>query len=126
AAVVEKLNLDQNADFLDPPVSLLSTIVGYVRGLKSLLPRSATSNEASPAGDEMQETSPQSRRRLQAIQTLQGTVAAERVGRSFVIAITYRSHDPRMAATIAGAYAEAYLSDQLNASFDATEQATVW
>ena len=43
-----------------------------------------------------------------------------------MIAIGYQATDPALATAITKAYADAYLADQLNASFDATERAAVW
>ncbi|TIO37478.1 MAG: chain-length determining protein, partial [Mesorhizobium sp.] len=43
-----------------------------------------------------------------------------------VISIGYQSTNPALATAITKAYADAYLADQLNASFDATERAAVW
>ena len=57
---------------------------------------------------------------------LQSALDAERVGRSFVIAVSFSANDPQLAGSITRAYAEAFLSDHLNASFDATQRATVW
>ncbi|RVD50745.1 chain-length determining protein, partial [Mesorhizobium sp. M2D.F.Ca.ET.140.01.1.1] len=57
---------------------------------------------------------------------LQNEVLAQRNGRSYVIAIAYQSPNPALATAITKAYSEAYLADQLNASFDATERAAVW
>ena len=56
---------------------------------------------------------------------LQGNLDAERVGRSF-ITLSYKSEDPQLAGRIARAYANAYLSDQLDANFEATKRATIW
>ena len=61
-----------------------------------------------------------------AIDLLQTGLTAERVGRSFVIDVSFSANDPELAGSIARAYAKAYLSDQLDANFDATQQATVW
>lgn len=126
-AVVDKLHLDQNEAFLYPPVSLFDRMLGRIRGLKDwVLPRASPPETASQSGSQDQARAEVDPRRQAAIQALQGGVHAERSGRSFVISITYKSHDPRLASSISNAYAEAYLADQLNASFDATEQATVW
>ncbi len=62
----------------------------------------------------------------QAAAMLQANVIAERSGRSYVISIGYRAHDPLLATSIAKAYADAYLADQLEANFDATERAALW
>lgn len=57
---------------------------------------------------------------------LQQSLIVERVGRSSVIAISTRSTDRQLAALIAKTYAQAYLTEQLNANFDASERASVW
>src|SRR5258707_1897416 len=67
-----------------------------------------------------------SARRDYAILKLQNEVLAQRVDRSYVIAVGYQSTNPALATAITKAYADAYLADQLNASFDATERAAVW
>ncbi|TGP22932.1 chain-length determining protein, partial [Mesorhizobium sp. M1D.F.Ca.ET.234.01.1.1] len=61
-----------------------------------------------------------------AVLKLQSEVLAQRNGRSYVISIGYQAPDPALATAITKAYADAYLADQLNASFDATERAALW
>lgn len=123
-AVVDRLNLHEDESFMNPPVSLPSVLIGRARALKSLLlpGRKPAAQRGEDAGQPVQGSPVRQR----AIQMLQGQVRAERVGRSYVIAIAIESHDPRLAARLASAYSEAYVSDQLNAGFDATEQAAVW
>ena len=125
-AVVDRLGLERNENFMNPPTSLLSRLTGYLRQARSwLLPeRGPPVREAGEGADEGRTHS--SPERQQAVQTLQGLVRAERVGRSYVIAIAVESHDPRLAGEIARAYSQAYVNDQLDAGFDATEQAAVW
>jgi len=43
-----------------------------------------------------------------------------------VINITFSSHNPKMAARVANDFPEAYIVDQLEAKFEATEKATAW
>jgi capsular exopolysaccharide synthesis family protein len=47
-------------------------------------------------------------------------------GRSYSITIAFRSQDPQKAARLANAFADAYLVDQLEAKFEATERASNW
>src|SRR3546814_5859923 len=90
-----------------------NTVKGVVA---ALLPgRPPASEEAMRAG-----------RRQKAAAVLQQSLRVERVGRSSVIAIAVRSGDPQLSARIARTYASSYLEEQLNANFDATEQASVW
>ena len=49
-----------------------------------------------------------------------------RVARTYVLAADYTSPDRDKAAAIANAFAEAYLTDQLDAKFDATRRAAGW
>lgn len=120
-AVVMKENLDQNSDFLAPPTSLLSKVVSAARavvgGVLSVFSfRDAPSQEA-----------PDNEARIErATSILQANVIVERSGRSNVIAVGYRSFDPELSQQITKAYADAFLADQLEANFDATERATVW
>ena len=114
-AVVKAENLQNNEAFLNPPVSpfawLKSTIKGAMRVFSSPV-ASGGSVEDAKIG--------------RAVAILQQNLSAERVGRSFVIALSYSANDPKLAGSIARAYAEAYLSDHLDANFDATQRATVW
>lgn len=114
-AVVEAEHLQDNDAFLNPPVSPLawakSTVKGMLRVFSSR-PASTGSVEDAKIG--------------RAVAILQQNLTAERVGRSFVIDVSYSANDPKLAGSIARAYADAYLSDHLDANFDATQRATVW
>jgi len=55
-----------------------------------------------------------------------GHLTVRRTGLTYVISIGYESTDPAKAATIANKFAELYLLEQLEAKFDATQQATTW
>jgi succinoglycan biosynthesis transport protein ExoP len=48
------------------------------------------------------------------------------IGLSTAIKITYESPSSRQAANVANAVADAYVEDQLNAKYDATQKATKW
>lgn len=128
AVVVDKLKLDQNDAFMNPPQSALATGIGFVRGLiQSVRPGSpADSGDITKTDAATREAMMATSRRDYAILKLQSEIKAERVGRSFVIALGYQATDPTLAHDVTKAYADAYLADQLDASFDATERAAVW
>lgn len=128
AVVVDKLKLDQNDAFMNPPQSALATGIGFVRGLiQSVRPGSpADSGDITKTDAATREAMIATSRRDYAILKLQSEIKAERVGRSFVIALGYQATDPTLAHDVTKAYADAYLADQLDASFDATERAAVW
>ncbi len=61
-----------------------------------------------------------------AIKRLRNNLAVHRVARTYVLAIDYTSPDRNKAATIANAFAEAYLNDQVDAKYEATRRASRW
>lgn len=115
-AVVKSLNLDHNEAFMNPPISPVSWLKGQVRGMLSIFHPKTVASGGSP--DEL--------RRHYAAALLQTALTVDRVDRSFVIQLAFTSPDPQLAASVVQAYAKAYLDDQLNANYDATEQAMVW
>lgn len=115
--VVAAEKLDQNQAFLNPPQSPIEWAKGEVRSVLSYFAPSQTGGPALSAQEQ------QIRR---AIEILQTNLDVERVGRSFVITLSYDANDKELATSIAQAYAQAYLTDQLNANFDATERAATW
>ncbi|MER9652812.1 polysaccharide biosynthesis tyrosine autokinase [Mesorhizobium sp. M0152] len=129
AVVVDKLKLDQNDSFMNPPVSALAQGVGLVRGLIQYVrpsPPMAGLGDVSKLDPAARDALIATSRRDYAILKLQSEIRADRVGRSYVIALGYQATDPGLATAITKAYADAYLADQLDASFDATERAAVW
>lgn len=115
-AVVLAEKLQDNEAFLNPPRSPFSQLKATVKSVA----RFFSSQSEDDAG------SVQDAKVGRAISILQDGVHAERVGRSFVIDLSYTAPDPKLAGSIARAYANAYLSDHLDANFDATQRATVW
>ncbi len=115
--VVDELNLTENEIFLDPPKSPVALAKDAVKSVVSLV---------SPADQPRSETAARNGRREKAAAILQQSLTAERVARSSVIALTVSSPEPLLSARLARAYAEAYVSEQLNANFQATEKASVW
>ncbi|MCG5478973.1 polysaccharide biosynthesis tyrosine autokinase [Sinorhizobium alkalisoli] len=114
--VVDTLKLSENETILNPPRSPVAIVMGWVKSAADVFSSGpAVSEEAARNG-----------RRLKAAALLQQALNVERVSRSSVVALAYRSSDPQLAATVTRAYADAYLTDQLNANFEATERATVW
>jgi succinoglycan biosynthesis transport protein ExoP len=57
---------------------------------------------------------------------LRRDLSVQRVGRTYVLEISYTSLDRHKAARIANAIADAYILDQLDAKFKATRRASTW
>lgn len=114
-AVVKAQHLQDNEAFLNPPVSPFAWVKSTVKGaLRIFSGRSASTGSAEEG------------RIGKAMAILQQNLDAQRVGRSYVISLSYSANDPKLAGAITRAYADAYLSDHLDANFDATQRATVW
>ncbi|TKT69335.1 polysaccharide biosynthesis tyrosine autokinase [Aquamicrobium sp. LC103] len=123
--VVDHLRLTENENFMNPPSSLFGRIVGGLRGLVGYLRSQPEANDGDYDAETLAAMKAAATRQY-AIELLQKNVVANRVGRTFVVAVAYQSHDPQLAAEITNAYADAYLSHQLDASYEASERATVW
>lgn len=115
-SVVIDQKLHENDAFLNPPRSPQAWFKATVRSLAGLVSALPTSSGANA----------ENARIGKAVALLQSRLKAERVGRSLVIDLSFENHDPRLAGAITRAYADAYLSDHLDANFDATQRATVW
>ena len=114
--VVVAEKLDQNEDFLDPPASPVDWLKDRMKSVANLFANAPVQSE----------TNIQNARIGKAIALLQRSLTAERSGRSSVLDVSFSATSPQLAGSITRAYAKAYLADQLDANFDATQQATVW
>lgn len=65
-------------------------------------------------------------RRELAIGAVQQAVQVQRAGLTYIIDVAAKSRDPKKAATLANAYADAYLKNQLDAKFDAIARINEW
>lgn len=129
SVVVDKLKLDRNDEFMYPPQSALAQGIGFLRGAVAYF-RGGSGTDDIPGIQNVdaatREAMITAARHDYAVLKLQTELMADRVGRSNVITVGYQSTNPALATAITKAYADAYLADQLNASFDATERAAVW
>ncbi|OWO95284.1 chromosome partitioning protein ParA [Rhizobium esperanzae] len=114
-AVVDKLKLVDDPVFTAQKNSLFS-----VATLKSLLNfRSWFADDGAVAPDaEM--------KRRWAAETVAGNIDVERVGKSYVLDLSYTSQSPDLAREIAAAIADVYLVDKLNSKYEATRRAGEW
>lgn len=115
--VVDDTDLGQNELIVNPPVSAVDLLKNSVKSVVSAL---------TPAKPPASEEAVRNGRREKAAAVLQQSLNVNRVGRSSVIALAAASPDPQLSAKIASAYANAYIEEQLNAHFDASERASVW
>lgn len=118
AAIVSKeLELDKYPQFMNDG-GLLSAITGTIYrivNIKSWFVSSSVSEE-------------ERRQALrQAIITkLENNLDVKRVGRTYILTVSYTSPNPKLSVDIANAYADAYFTDQLNARYEQVKRASGW
>ena len=116
--VVNALQLSQDPEFnseLAPP-SALSTVKDSVLGVfTSAKPRDIPDDPIA-----------QQKAQERIVDAVLGRLSVRRAGLTYVINVSFESESPTKAATIANKFAELYLLEQLEAKFDATQQANSW
>ncbi|RUV80045.1 chain-length determining protein, partial [Mesorhizobium sp. M1A.F.Ca.IN.020.32.1.1] len=93
--VVDKLNLSENDTIINPPRSPVAYVKDWVRTATGLF-------SSAPA---VSEEAIRKNRRLAAAASIQQALTVERVSRSSVVALSYKSNDRLLAATVVRGYA---------------------
>lgn len=114
ARVVKDLKLEQDPYF-NP---YLPSAKGATAWFSSLKKAAAPVAVTDPA--ELQ------RRRERIVDNVLSGLKVRRAGLTYLISIEYTHTDPRRAADLANAFANLYLTEQLEAKFDATQKANEW
>jgi succinoglycan biosynthesis transport protein ExoP len=108
-AVIRKLHLSDDPEFVGPSKSLMSAIRGILGGF---------SKPGPPPTD--------ADRELAALGYFNSRRTVSRQGLTYVIEIGFTSLDPNKAAQIVNAIVSAYVDDQLDAKYQAARRAGVW
>src|SRR5260221_2818388 len=126
--VIDKLQLDKDPKFNPPPPLPDANDKAEDGGLVAIIhridPRKwiAQQPRVSILTDEQQTKN----ERDALIDRVLGGLSARSRGRSTAIEISYIDPDPGRAVQIANALADAYVEDQLNSKYDASQKATQW
>lgn len=115
--VVDKLDLSNNAEFMSSAGSPLTRIRRLIQSI--------TSVSSWFASQELTQGEIEAKRRSALARVLDG-VEVKRVGRTYVLEIDFTSASPHLASTLSQAFAEAYLTDQLDSKYEATRRASDW
>ena len=118
SAVVNSLQLNKDPGHLesDGDISdLARRVISFIRGMLT-----------GPRRNELIEVDTDAVAKRFALDKLQKNLSAERIGRTHVLRVSYRSADRQLAARIADGFAEAYLTDQLDSKYEATRRASSW
>jgi exopolysaccharide transport family protein len=117
AQVIDKLGLDKQ---VAPAPAAKPTLVSQAMHLVNPRNWFGQANVTSPA------LSPSAQRREALINAILGGESVTVLELSSALQITYRSSDPKQAAQIANAIADAYVQDQINAKTQATQKTSQW
>ncbi|WP_334163960.1 GumC family protein [Phenylobacterium sp.] len=116
--VVKALNLEADPEFngsLREPTGLGAVVAG----VKQMV-------GAAPPARKALTPVQQQRQRDAVVDKLLSGLSVRRAGFTYVIRIDYEAESPAKAAAVANKFAELYLLEQLEAKFDATQQAATW
>ncbi|RAK52643.1 GumC family protein [Phenylobacterium deserti] len=116
--VVTALKLDRDPEF-NSAVAKPTGLKAVAGGIAALFGAKAPSQVAlSPIEQQKQHE--------RIVDNVLGGLSIKRAGLTYIINVSYESTSPQKAAQIANKFAELYLLEQLEAKFDATQQATGW
>jgi succinoglycan biosynthesis transport protein ExoP len=115
-AVADKLDLVDNEHFMEAKANPLSLAIGAVRTVLDFRSWFKSSDQ----------TEDRDRLMRSAVGKLTDNLDVSRVGRTYVLSVSYTSPDPTLAAVVVRQYGEAYLDDQLNSKYEATRRAGDW
>ncbi|WP_252192788.1 GNVR domain-containing protein [Rhizobium sp. CSW-27] len=118
-ATVDRLKLQDNAQFMASDGSLLASGLAIFRSFLSDLGAGVDKSKATYVD-------PAEAKRRGALARLKGGLGVQRVGRAYVLEIAFTAVSPGLAAQIADGIAESYLNDKLDSKYQATRRAGEW
>ena len=119
--VTERLNLFQDPEFNGAAPRFSLSFGALRKGIEALMGRSEPAAE-KPADDSLGLTAEQ----VATVLRTRSSIAARRLGLTYVIDVGFTSLDPAKAARIANAVGDAYLVEQVEARYDAAKRASTW
>ncbi len=115
--VTKDLKLEKDPEF-NPELAKPTGVKAMLRGAFGMI--------AGPPEDIRQSDLAQQKAHEQIVDRVLSGLSVKRSGLTYVIKVSYESASAQKAAVIANKFAELYLLEQLEAKFDATQQATRW
>jgi exopolysaccharide transport family protein len=116
--VDQTLKLDQDPEF-NRVLAPRSPVAATIAAVKGLLPAAGPADAGSTAVAEL-------KAHQKIIDRIIKQLQIRRVGLTYVIDVSFTSESPEKATMIANTFADKYLTEQLEARFQATQQANEW
>jgi succinoglycan biosynthesis transport protein ExoP len=117
-SVIASLKLTGDPEFMGARGTLLGRAIAIARSALDFTHWFVSRSKSDPEA--------QFQLQRAAIDHLKSNLQVRRIARTYVLAIDYTAPDPAKAATIANAFADAYLTDQLDSKFEAARRASGW
>ena len=117
-AVIAALNLTHDPEFMGARGTPIGQALAALRSTLDFVGWFVSRERSVAEADESLQRA--------AIDRLRSELDVRRVAHTYVLAIDYTSPDRVKSATIANAFGEAYLTDQLDGKFEATRRAAGW
>jgi polysaccharide biosynthesis transport protein len=112
--VINKLGLVDDPEFTSKSAGMLDPVKEFVKGW------------IGPSDEDVVSPEIQDGPTRQAVKYFNNGLTVRRLGRSYIIEISFQSPDRDKASRIANAIGEAYIQDQLQLKYNATKRATDW
>ena len=116
--VIDALKLDSDPEFNYQANSFFTQLSN---DLRFLISPSEWTGKKIESGEEQK-----LQWRMNAIRKLATSIEADRVGKTYVLEVSFTSNSPYLAERIADAYGEAYIADQISAHFGVSKLSTEW
>lgn len=123
--VVDELGLMNDPEFnpvLRDSEGMAAWLENTAAHMQAIFSAALPEDQAARAGSEQADD----RHHAVVVQNLLKAISAKRQGLTFVIDVAATSASPEKAMTIANAFADKYLVEQLEAKFEATRAANIW
>ena len=120
---VDTLNLVRDPE-LNSALNTKKSLLSYLNPLNWIPESFKTAIVGEP--EVLPEAEQLSRERARVIDAVISRLSVSNPPRSYSISVSFQSEDPRKAARIANGLADLYLTDQLEAKFEATQRANDW
>ncbi len=129
--VVQRLDLTKNPDYnaaLRKPSEMSQRIDQVKSFIKGLMPFGSKTEVVPPPPAPGSPEAIEAEKALtdQVVDSVRSSISVARLGSTYIIEISARSGNAKMAATLANTLSEAYLENQLETKFEATRRAQEW
>lgn len=124
--IIDRMKLADSPVFDPDRPGLLQRTANQIGSVLGLARVGLSSNAAPAVAAAASDPDFAFRRQREVLGEIMANVDVRRIGRTYVLQISYSSPDPELSADVANAISDQYLTDQLEAKYNATQRAGDW